>query len=58
MSEVYCFKCKKPLDVIDEDLYDDDEKEMLYERELSKGRCPKCGQIAYFTVEWMFEVSI
>ena len=58
-SDVYCFKCKEPLDVIEEDLYDnEEEKDYLEERELSKGVCSKCGSVSYFTVEWLFTITI
>ncbi len=57
-SDVICFKCRLPLEIIEEGNYDDDELDYLDEHDLSKGKCVKCGQIAYFTVEWIFTVSI
>ena len=56
-SDVYCFKCNIPLDVLTSEV-DEDEESYLEEHELSKCKCSKCGQIAYATVEWMFTLNM
>ena len=57
-TNVICFKCKVPLKEIDMEQYEEDEEDYLEDREYSKGKCPKCGQEAYFTVEWLFTLTI
>lgn len=57
-SDVICFKCKVPLRVIELEQYEEEDESYLEDRELSKGKCPKCGREAYFTVEWLFTIRL